>query len=74
MGAAKAAPASAAVVEAPVVKPTWKGNQTAGRVAPTTPTPTTAPPATITPAPAKVNCDPPFYFEGAKKVFKPECL
>lgn len=30
----------------------------------------TAPAAT----PAKVDCDPPFYFEGTKKIFKPGCL
>ncbi|MGC4079493.1 MAG: serine/threonine-protein kinase [Rubrivivax sp.] len=31
------------------------------------------PPQTAAPA-AKVDCNPPFYFEGSKKVFKPSCL
>jgi serine/threonine-protein kinase len=34
------------------------------------PTPAAAPPS----AAAKVDCDPPFYFEGTKKVFKPSCI
>ena len=35
---------------------------------PPTPTPAVAPP------PAVKSCDPPYYFDGPKKVFKPECL
>ncbi len=31
-------------------------------------------PTTVVPPPAVKNCDPPFYFDGPKKVFKPECL
>lgn len=31
-------------------------------------------PAAKVPVPDKANCDPPFYFEGTKKVFKPQCL
>jgi hypothetical protein len=37
-----------------------------------------APPPQSTPSPAPAaaapNCDPPFYYEGTKKVFKPGCL
>ncbi len=35
-----------------------------------------APPAAVATSAAapKVDCDPPFYFEGTKKVFKPSCL
>jgi hypothetical protein len=32
---------------------------------------TTPPPA---PAAAKPDCDPPFYFDGSKKIYKPGCL
>jgi serine/threonine-protein kinase len=35
--------------------------------------PAAASPA-ASPAAAKVDCDPPFYFEGTKKVFKPSCI
>jgi serine/threonine-protein kinase len=32
-------------------------------------------PVATTPAPApRADCDPPFYFEGTKKVFKPSCI
>ncbi len=34
-----------------------------------------APAAATTPAPStRTDCDPPFYFEGTKKVFKPSCI
>jgi serine/threonine-protein kinase len=40
--------------------------------------PPTAPvrpaPAATTATPSKADCDPPFYFEGTKKVFKPSCI
>jgi hypothetical protein len=40
------------------------------------PTTTFVPPAAATPnaAAPKTDCDPPFYFEGTKKVFKPNCI
>jgi serine/threonine-protein kinase len=31
-------------------------------------------PAAATPSAPKADCDPPFYFEGVKKVFKANCL
>jgi serine/threonine-protein kinase len=33
-----------------------------------------APAAAETPPPAKDSCNPPYYFEGTKKIFKPACL
>ena len=40
-----------------------------------TPTPPSTPPASpSTTVSAKSDCNPPFYFEGPKKVFKPSCL
>lgn len=38
------------------------------------PVPIASPPTTPPPAPAKLDCDPPFYFDGAKKLYKPGCL
>ena len=47
----------------------------------TPPRPSSAPPATATfgtstttSAPARSDCNPPFFFEGTKKIFKPSCL
>ena len=81
--AANAAPgesntlAPAATAEA-APKPTWHlSKQTAPRPAATVvPAPNAAASATPPPPPqtAKASCNPPFYYEGSKKVFKPECL
>jgi hypothetical protein len=30
--------------------------------------------AVVAPAPAQPDCNPPYYFEGSKKVFKSACL
>ena len=30
--------------------------------------------AAMTALPPKADCDPPFYFEGTKKIFKPSCI
>ena len=41
------------------------------------PAPAPAPVAAPAPAaaePAKDDCNPPYYFEGNKKIFKPNCL
>ncbi|AKV02511.1 serine/threonine protein kinase [Labilithrix luteola] len=38
------------------------------------PSPTQAPASTPASAAAKTDCNPPFYFQGTKKVFKPGCL
>jgi serine/threonine protein kinase len=40
----------------------------------TPPTPTPAPAATRTSPDPKADCEPPFYYENHKKVFKPQCL
>ncbi len=37
------------------------------------PAPVASPP-TVPPAATRPDCDPPFYFEGAKKLYKPGCL
>ena len=41
--------------------------------APQAPQPSAAPTPSNAPSP-KADCDPPFYFEGSKKLFKPNCL
>jgi serine/threonine-protein kinase len=41
---------------------------------PPTPARTAAAPAATTATSPKADCDPPFYFEGTKKVFKPSCI
>ena len=41
------------------------------KTAPVTPPPVTTPPPEKT---EKVDCNPPYYFQGAKKIFKPQCL
>ncbi|NOU29310.1 MAG: serine/threonine protein kinase [Polyangiaceae bacterium] len=41
-------------------------------VPPTAPAP--RPAASVAPAATASNCDPPYYFEGTKKIFKPGCL
>jgi serine/threonine protein kinase len=61
-----AAPARRTVVEPPAPPPVVR------------PAPVVAP-VLAAPAPAgaaspKTDCDPPFYFDGAKKVFKPNCI
>jgi serine/threonine-protein kinase len=38
------------------------------------PPPKAAAAPVVAPAPAQPDCSPPYYFEGAKKVFKPACL
>ena len=43
-------------------------------VAPVTPAPAPAPAPERPATPSKADCNPPFYFEGTKKVFKPGCL
>jgi hypothetical protein len=57
-----ATPSRRAVVEAP-----------AGHSAPVAASPGPAPASPVTASP-KTDCDPPFYFEGTKKVFKPSCI
>ena len=46
---------------------------------PATPHPAThpavaSPPPTVAPTSPAIDCNPPYYFEGSKKVFKPACL
>jgi len=38
------------------------------------PEPAPAPVAAPAPEPAKDDCNPPYYFEGEKKIFKPSCI
>jgi serine/threonine-protein kinase len=38
------------------------------------PKPVPEPVAKVAPAPPKDDCNPPYYFEGRKKIFKPACL
>ncbi|MFT3693907.1 MAG: serine/threonine-protein kinase [Kofleriaceae bacterium] len=44
------------------------------RAAPPPPPPKPAPQPAAQPDPAKPDCSTPYYFDGAKKVFKPQCL
>jgi eukaryotic-like serine/threonine-protein kinase len=83
---ATAAPTtSAAATAAPTADPSADKPQPvqvvvrpAPRPAPPPPRPAvhpTPPPPTPTPAPAaSANCNPPYYFEGTRKVFKPGCI
>ncbi|HSO32486.1 MAG TPA: serine/threonine-protein kinase [Labilithrix sp.] len=41
---------------------------------PSAPAAMSAPSPATTSAPARADCNPPFYFEGQKKIFKPNCL
>jgi serine/threonine-protein kinase len=41
---------------------------------PPPPPPANTPPPTSTPSATKTDCNPPFYYDGTKKVFKPSCL
>jgi serine/threonine-protein kinase len=70
--AATAAPAATAVtaVHAPASPPSRKPSADPPAA------PVRAPAANAVPAgtPPKADCDPPFYFEGTKKVFKPSCI
>jgi serine/threonine-protein kinase len=53
------------------------GSVTSGHASAKTPTaePTTPPAPTATPAATgKSDCNPPFYFSGTKKIFKPGCF
>jgi serine/threonine protein kinase len=54
----------------PATGRSWQRSAPAGA----RPSPTTAPAPAIAPAPAKADCTPPFYYDGTKKVYKPECL
>jgi serine/threonine protein kinase len=65
---AKAAPAPKRIVHVVRQAPRQVARVTA---APTKPAPT---PVAAAPAPAKDDCNPPYYFEGRKKIFKPACL
>ncbi len=51
----------------PPRKPTVDAPANAARAVPAAGGPATAPPP-------RVECDPPFYFEGTKKIFKPSCI
>jgi serine/threonine-protein kinase len=73
--AATPAPASSPVNvsnrPAPVVR--WVAPARPPPVVQSRPAPVPAPIPTPTPA-ARADCNPPFYFEGTKKVFKPSCI
>ncbi|MBA3540617.1 MAG: hypothetical protein H0T79_13485, partial [Deltaproteobacteria bacterium] len=59
------------------LRPAARGRQPPTKlIAKSKPEPVAAPaPAVTTPAPEPAkNCSPPYYFDGAKKIFKPACL
>lgn len=60
-------PAKAAAPTHSVTSPATPSTTPASTTPPSAPPPTAAPPT-------KADCDPPFYFEGTKKLYKPGCL
>ena len=63
----KTAHAPGGAVATPLRKPAVDLFATPLHIAPAAAIPTAA-------LPPKTDCDPPFYFEGTKKIFKPSCI